>query len=89
MASIFAVMDEMSKQNKDISLFTHFLGSELKGRKGEKYGAMTIQVDEETHSNIARSILLGEGKKYRLALVVMDAEEFNEILKQKPNPPSI
>lgn len=85
--SIFTVFDEMSKKDKDVRIFTHILGTELKGKKGDKYGAVTIQVDEETHQQIAKRMFGIGDKKVHVVFVVADADEYNEISGPKKEKP--
>lgn len=75
------VLERMVNENKDIRAFRHILGIEMKGRKGKEYSELKIQIDPETHHDIAEMMLYGgygPGKKIVVCYVI-DREQFDEI----------
>ena len=78
------VLEKMAEQNKDIRAFRHVLGIELRGKKGSKYSELKIQIDEETHQDIAEMMFArfyGEKKKI-IVCYVIDRAQFDEIKNQ-------
>ncbi len=75
------IMEEMVKQKKDIRTFRHILGVELKGKKNNKYSELKIQIDEETHHDIA-DMIMKRGKEKLIICYVMDKSDFEEIQNQ-------
>lgn len=79
------VLEKMCEQNKDIRAFRHILGVELKGRKGKEHSELKIQIDPETHQDIAEMIFYGGygPRKKIVVCYVIDREQFDEIKNTK------
>jgi hypothetical protein len=75
------VLEKMADQNKDIRAFRHILGIDLKGKAGKKFSELKIQIDEETHQDIAEMMLYGGygPSKKIVVCYVIDRAEFDEI----------
>lgn len=74
------VLEQMANENKDIRAFRHILGVEMKGKKGNKYNELKIQIDPETHDDIANMIMFGmDSKKKIVVCYVIDREQFDKI----------
>lgn len=74
------VMEKMASENKDIRAFRHILGIDLKGRKGNQYSELKLQIDPETHQDIAEMMFSGFGPKKKIVICyVIDREQFDEI----------
>lgn len=80
--TIFDVLNEMHIQKLDLRAFTkNFVGAEIKGKKGNKYGVMQIGIDEETAQDIMKSYFHRENNFYIVAFVV-NAQEYEAINKK-------
>lgn len=73
------IMNEMVKtNNQGIKCSTTLVQMELKKKGGE----ITMGIDEKTHHEVSKSMILKEGK-YAVLLYVIDMKEFNKIKNQK------
>lgn len=79
--SDWQALEQMVEQNKDIKAFRHILGVELKGRNKNKYSELKIQIDEETHRELAEMILFGGygPRKKIVVCYVFDREQFDKL----------